>query len=196
MQSGHSIATLLRAIFTSDAFFSERARFAIVKSPVEYIVGAIRMLGARYNPGTTRVLDFDTPARAKAMGQELINPPDVSGWKLHLGWLDTASMIERFNFANYLASNRPIDASVFGASLTGDQLKQYVRPTAAQTVEQFLNALGPLVVDGGTAQLLADYLETDDQGNHVDFTVNDATIDKQVRGLIRLLLSLQEFQLS
>lgn len=196
MLSNHSIAALMRAIFTSDEFFGERARFALVKSPVEYIVGAIRMLGARYNPGTTQLLDFDTPGRAKAMGQELINPPDVSGWKLHLGWLDTATMIERFNFAIYLATNRPANPSVFGEWLTSDQLKTYTRPTAAQTVEQFLTVLGPLVVDGGTTQSLADYLETDDQGNHVDFAVNDATIDKQVRGLVRLLLSLQEFQLS
>ena len=48
----HSIKQLVRAIFVSDEFFSDRATFGIVKSPVELIVGAVRMTGARYNPGT------------------------------------------------------------------------------------------------------------------------------------------------
>ena len=56
LNNNHSIAKLLRAIFTSDEFFSERARFALVKSPPELIVGAIRMLGATYNPGTSSEL--------------------------------------------------------------------------------------------------------------------------------------------
>ena len=33
--SNHSIRELVRAIFVSDEFFSQRARFALVKSPVE-----------------------------------------------------------------------------------------------------------------------------------------------------------------
>ncbi|HEY7547567.1 MAG TPA: DUF1800 domain-containing protein, partial [Blastocatellia bacterium] len=49
-----SIRELARAIFTSDEFFSERVRFALVKQPVELIIGAIRMLGVDLIPGTIR----------------------------------------------------------------------------------------------------------------------------------------------
>jgi len=52
MNSNHSIKDLVRSIFISDEFFSNRARFGLVKQPVEVVVGAIRMLGGRYNPGT------------------------------------------------------------------------------------------------------------------------------------------------
>src|SRR5207237_8486265 len=53
LNNNHSIKELVRAIFTSDEFFSERAFFSLVKQPAELVVGAVRMLGAAYQPGTT-----------------------------------------------------------------------------------------------------------------------------------------------
>jgi uncharacterized protein (DUF1800 family) len=198
MSSDHSIEALVRAIFTSDEFFSERARFALIKSPIEYIVGAIRMLGARYNPGGpfTQQADFLAVILSARMGLELLNPPDVAGWEMGLGWLNTATMIERFNFADYLAINRPANNSLPGASLTSDRLKSFTAASAEQTVEKFLSALGPLNVAPETVQALADYLQTDDQGNRINFVVNDETVDKSVRGLVHLILCMQEFQLN
>ena len=55
LNNNHSIKELVRAIFTSDEFFSERAFFSLVKQPVELTVGAIRMLGGTFNQGTTTV---------------------------------------------------------------------------------------------------------------------------------------------
>src|SRR5262249_5229615 len=85
MSNDHSITALVRAIFTSDEFFSDRARFGLIKSPLELIVGSIRMLGATYNPakGTTR--DANLYVRSARMGLDFGNPVDVSGWKLNLG---------------------------------------------------------------------------------------------------------------
>src|SRR5262249_32772386 len=48
MSNNHSIKALVTAIFTSDEFFSDRARFGLVKNPVEFIVSAIRMPGGLY----------------------------------------------------------------------------------------------------------------------------------------------------
>ncbi|HEY9232981.1 MAG TPA: DUF1800 domain-containing protein, partial [Blastocatellia bacterium] len=57
LSNNHSVKELVRAIFTADEFFSERARFALVKQPVELIVGGIRMLGAQYLFGTAAFQD-------------------------------------------------------------------------------------------------------------------------------------------
>jgi uncharacterized protein (DUF1800 family) len=196
--TNHSMKELARAIFTSDEFFSDRARFGLVKSPVELIVGAIRMLGARYNPGTsTRQENANILAGVSALiGQELFNPPDVSGWPHGLGWINTANLLMRFTYADLIAIFRTRDPNSPGLWLTPDQVRIYTKGNAKKTVKNFLSVLGPLIVDGPTNKALRDYLQTDDQGNSVDFVPDDLTIDKKVRGLIHQIMCLSEFQLN
>jgi uncharacterized protein (DUF1800 family) len=192
----HSIKQLVRAIFTSDEFFSQRARFALVKSPAELIAGAIRLLAADYNPGNVENGDYDLYNQFRRMGLDLLNPFDVSGWKLNLGWLNTATVLERYNFANALVSNRDTDKHAIGARLRSETLKAHVDASAEKTVRNFLELLGPLSVSDDTVRLLVDYLETDDDGARVAFAVDDQTIDKQVRGLVYLMMCLPEFQMN
>ena len=196
MNSNHSIKSLVRAIFVSDEFFSQRARFALIKTPLEFIVGTIRMLGATYSPGDPSRPDFSILTRSRQMGLELLNPRDVNGWDLNLGWLNTSNMLERYNFANYFSTNRETNPNNPGVWITNDQLKKLTEPTAEGTVRKLLSVLGPIEADGETINTLTNYLETDDQGNRVSFEVNESTIDKSVRGLVHLLMCLQEFHLN
>ncbi|HET9532408.1 MAG TPA: DUF1800 family protein, partial [Blastocatellia bacterium] len=193
----HSIRELARAVFTSDEFFSQRARFALVKTPVEYVVGSYRMLGAQYNPGEgdrRNRRDQQTYTRSRLMGMDVFNPPDVNGWDLNIGWVNTSGMLERFNFSNAYISNRSADAP--GAFVSNDQLRKYTRPASKKTVKKFLSALGPLKVSSATIKQLKGYLETDDQGRTVAWTVSDQTIDQKVRGLVHQIMSLPEYQLN
>jgi uncharacterized protein (DUF1800 family) len=43
--SGYDIKAIVSLILRSQAFYSDEARFALIKSPVDYIVGTIRMAG-------------------------------------------------------------------------------------------------------------------------------------------------------
>jgi Uncharacterized protein conserved in bacteria len=192
----HSIKQLVRAIFTSDEFFSQRARFALVKSPAELIAGAIRLLATDYNPGNIENGDYDLYNQFRRMGLDLLNPFDVSGWKLNLGWLNTATVLERYNFANALVSNRDTDKHAIGARIRSETLKAHVDANPEKTVRNFLELLGPLSLSDDTVRLLVDYLETDDDGARVTFVVNDDTIDKQARGLVYLMMCLPEFQMN
>jgi uncharacterized protein (DUF1800 family) len=197
LNNNHSIKELVRAIFTSDEFFSERAFFSLVKQPVEFVVGAVRMLGGSYNPGST----VSTPARTSTtlqtassnMGQNLLAPPDVSGWDFNLGWVNTASMLERFNFANAYATNRNTTAP--GVFVTSDQLKSITKGSSKKTVKKFLGRLGPLSV-GDALGTLRTYLETGDNGQPVTYVNDDATVNKKIRGLVHQIMSLPEFQLN
>jgi uncharacterized protein (DUF1800 family) len=198
----HSIRELVRAIFVSDEFFSDRARFALVKSPVELIVGSIRMLGARYNPGAIgRGERGDQISNILAqvstfLGQELFNTPDVAGWNLNLGWINTSSLLNRFTYADLLVIGRTRDINAPGLWLSGEQLRSMTKANTKKTVKKLLSILGPLQIDGATVRSLRDYLERDDQGNVVAFAKNDLTIDKKVRGLVHLIMCLSEFQLN
>jgi uncharacterized protein (DUF1800 family) len=195
MSSDHSIKELVRAIFTSDEFFSDRARFALVKNPVEYVVGAVRMLGAKYNPGAVgRGSSNALAAASRQIGMDVFNPPDVAGWDLNLGFVSTATMLERFNFANALVTNRRPENP--GVHVTNEQLAKYTKSSSKKTAKKFLSVLGPLRVSGSTVKMLKEYLEKNDQGNRVEWNVTDAAIDKKVRGLVHQIMSLPEFQLN
>ncbi|HSE98201.1 MAG TPA: DUF1800 domain-containing protein [Blastocatellia bacterium] len=191
----HSIRELVRAIFSSDEFFSERAIFGLIKSPVELIVGSYRMLGAQYNPGSSAQRnrqDTQTYIRSALMGMDVFNPPDVNGWDLNLGWVNTTGMLERFNFSNAFISNRTADAP--GAFVSIDALRKNTKSSSKKTVKKFLSVLGPLKVSGTTLKELKSYLETNDQGQKAAWTVNDQTIDQKVRGLVHQIMSLPEYQ--
>ncbi|HXF40147.1 MAG TPA: DUF1800 domain-containing protein [Blastocatellia bacterium] len=195
----HSIKELVRAIFTSDEFFSQRARFALIKSPVEIIVGAIRMLGARYNPGTSArpgASNNTLAAISIFLGQALFNPPDVSGWKLNLGWINTSTLLNRFTYADLLVVSRTLDLTAPGLWLSHEQVRSFAKRNSKKTVKRLLATLGPLEVGGDIISALRTYLESDELGNAVGFTLDDPTVDKKVRGLIHLIMCLSEFQLN
>lgn len=197
MNNNHSIKELVRALFTSDEFFSERAFFSLVKQPVELVVGAIRMLGATYNPGsninggrTSNTL----AASARNQGQDLFGPPDVAGWDFNLGWVSTATMLERFNFANTFVNNR--NTANPGIFVTTDQLKSITKPSTKKTVKRFFSTLGPISPGNDTRKMLQTYLETGDNGQPVNYVNDDATVDKKIRGLVHQIMCLPEFQLN
>jgi uncharacterized protein (DUF1800 family) len=194
-RSNHSIKELARAIFLSDEFFSERARFALIKNPAELMIGPLRMLGINDDLSPADLFrDSASVARSQAMGLDLFAPPSVGGWELNLGWVNTATMMERYN---YLSDLTGLYETMFGAGThRRETYERHTHTDAETTVKNFLMLFGPLDVEDGTLQILIDYLHTDDQGNRVGFTPDGPTIDNKVRGLAHLILCLPQFHLN
>lgn len=176
----YNIRAVLRALFLKEEFYSERARFATVKSPVELVVEAIRQLKAEVN---IRAL----PGLLSLMEQDLFNPPDVSGWPGGLQWINTATILVRYNFANLLATARGGNTGTFNPEnlLRGKNLQ-----TPEQLVDYLFQVLGPLHVSDPIRKLFVDYL------NDGGFQLNAQTVDTKVRGLIHLMMTLPHYQLN
>jgi DNA topoisomerase VI subunit B len=83
-----------------------------------------------------------------------------------------------------------------GIFVTTEQLKKYTKSSSKKTVKKFLSTLGPLSVGSDTVKMLRKYLETDDNGNSIEFVNSDATVDKKVRGLVHQIMCLPEFQVN
>lgn len=113
--SGLSIKALVRAIMESPEFYSEKAEKGWIKSPIDFTVSSARALGLgrllHTNLSTIQEGDVDGGRKAvglaglliqssKAMGMELLYPPDVSGWKPGPEWITSATMVERIKFAD------------------------------------------------------------------------------------------------
>jgi uncharacterized protein (DUF1800 family) len=113
-KSDYDVAGLVRTMIGSRHFFSAHAYRQRVKSPVEFVVGAVRAAIEGPVAPVTLVADLS------AMGQDLFAPPNVKGWAGGRAWLNTATVLARDNFAHQIAlgppaANPPAQAAVPGA---------------------------------------------------------------------------------
>ena len=92
-RSGYNISSMLQALFNCDAF--KNARFARIKSPIETVIGTLRLIGDWTSPKPGFEVIFD---EMKHMGQEILNPPSVEGWHTGSEWIDGGTLVHRINF--------------------------------------------------------------------------------------------------
>src|SRR5437868_3917835 len=183
VNTNSDMRSVLRDLFSGPEFLSPRAFHAQVKQPVDLVVGTLKSLNVQYvGPAATQVL--------RRMGQDLLNPPDVSGWRGGPGWLNSTTLFERFNWANKLSSGR-------------DSAKPYFLDPATQIQAHAINSPDGLVdfylgllVDGDATpearQSLIDYLNAP-----AGFTLDDgAALDLKARGLVHLALATPTYQLA
>jgi uncharacterized protein (DUF1800 family) len=96
-----NLRPVLSALLRSQVFFSDRAYRALVKSPVEYVIGSYKLFGI--GQATPEAL-----AALGRMGQILFYPPNVKGWPGGSYWLNTETVLARENFANSLMTSQTI----------------------------------------------------------------------------------------
>ncbi|MEW6731121.1 MAG: DUF1800 domain-containing protein [Acidobacteriota bacterium] len=191
LSSNYSIKAVMQEIFNSDEFYSEEAINGLVKSPVEFVVGTLRMLKAQFiNQGPQ---ERELVGILNQLGQVLYNPPGVEGWVRGLEWLNTSTLLTRYNYGNSISSNRTgrgfiIDPKVL---LNGKSFQMN-----NEVVNFFLKALGIYDATSATKKQLKKYLTLNDDGSTGSFKLDDATIDKEIRGLIHLIISLPDYQLN
>ncbi len=100
----YELAPTVSTILRSNVFYSDRAYRALVKSPVELVVGTYATLGVpQVDPSVLPAL--------RSMGQVLFAPPNVAGWPGGENWLTSQMMIARQNFLAGL-----VNAQIMGAS--------------------------------------------------------------------------------
>lgn len=128
---------VLRAMFRSRPFYRPDVIHAQVKSPVEFVVGAVRHLGVA-DPDWIRL----SHAMA-AMGQHLFFPPTVAGWHGGTAWITTGTVFTRADVASALISGRlgtpdmaPLSSlETITARLLGAWLPATRRATLAQVTD-------------------------------------------------------------
>ncbi|MDA4128204.1 MAG: DUF1800 domain-containing protein [Thaumarchaeota archaeon] len=148
LDSGHSIKALVQAILTSPEFMSSQAYMSQIKSPAEFVAGSLRSLGATADP-------VKSVTSMSHMGQMLFDPPSVFGWPSGLGWIDTASVLERYNFPLLLQTSQENPSSnlapaAFGGSTPDSAaIDQLIRPLHSEGLPtEFMH-----VIESSTASL-------------------------------------------
>ncbi len=102
------VAIVMRALLTSDHFFSTTIRGCMVKSPVDLVVGDYRLFGfptpSTSLPEARHLVNLEQYWLVAYAGQNLLEPPNVAGWTAYYLypsydelWLDTATYPQRNN---------------------------------------------------------------------------------------------------
>ncbi|HUQ28608.1 MAG TPA: DUF1800 domain-containing protein [Usitatibacter sp.] len=90
----YEVTPLIRAALMSDAFWSPENRGALVKSPLDLVVGTLRTFAIR--PIDLRPAVF----ASAALGQNPFAPPNVKGWAGGDAWIDSATLLGRRQFVD------------------------------------------------------------------------------------------------
>ena len=128
----YSIKAVVREIFYSEEFFSDQAYRALVKSPIELVVGMWRQTGL---DGDGRSLS----GMASSMGQTILNPPNVAGWAGGAAWINSTTLLQRvnhaFNLSNQFAQRALRDPQSAASLLLAATPEQLVDTLAAQLLD-------------------------------------------------------------
>ncbi|NCF56370.1 MAG: DUF1800 family protein [Planctomycetia bacterium] len=104
-----SIRSLLETILLSETFWSQEYRGALIKSPVDLVIGSLRRLNMSEVPAGLALRSISR------LGQNLFDPPNVAGWPGGTDWIDATTLLNRRRFISeqlptgmiYLVRSKP-----------------------------------------------------------------------------------------
>lgn len=179
------IAAVVRAMFSSPAFFDPANVGNAIKNPVEFVVGAVRSLNAPLS-------DVQTYADAAAgMGMDIYNPPDVSGWALGEGWISTYTLLERIRLVRGLVGQGR-GATVCGLD-TSRIIKDDFMSDNQELVDHFSVRFLHRKPPEKLRKTLNEFLLAGSRTPVIRMPANER--ESKIRGLIRLIMCSPEYQL-
>jgi uncharacterized protein (DUF1800 family) len=199
-RSGGEFKPLLVAMFNSEEFYADSIIRNQVKSPVQWLVGSVRVLERELPPpivcfGLTRNL-----------GQDLFAPPNVKGWDGGISWITTNNLLSRYNEAALLAQgdvsmlkgmnlapnpagNMQLQNRLENMQLRPVNVSKILTEEERKDKEKLVAALEKRLLQsklrGKQEQTLREYL---DAQNTLD--------DSSILNAIRLMMSTPEYQLT
>ena len=200
--SGNNFKPLLRTMFQSEEFYAASIIRNQVKSPVQWLVGSVR------------VLERDLPAPlicfglTRNLGQDLFTPPNVKGWDGGVSWITTNNLLSRYNEAAILVQGDTAMLQSAFASLglnaqANNRVQnrlQYVRLKTVDVAKILTDAERQdknKLVAALETRLLQSKLRGKQEQTLREYLNSQATLDDAIiLNAIRLMMSTPEYQLT
>ena len=192
-ENNYNIGAMLRVLFNSEFFKSKKARFSRVKSPIEMVVGALRLAGPTDSPSSEILGAAEAVSNlCLYMGQGPLQPPSVEGWHEGAEWIDSGTLVERLNFVSKELS----DVDKPGIRAIINRLAKEGRGVLSpeMLVDKCLDLLGPLSISKDSHNTLVQYASRQGDLSLRDRNPGDES-EKRVTEILRLVVSTKEFQL-
>ena len=169
---------------------------------MQWLIGSARMLGVDIPPG-------EVAGRMLAsLGQDLFAPPNVKGWDGGTAWINTNTLMSRYNLAGFLVSGKA-DAN----GLVPERFPDNARMMMQSRMDQMIRNIKALEVEklvdrkdlGNHAKLVAtlekhllqDKLKEQQRGSLTEFLKGKKELSRDdVLQLVRLIMSTPQYQLT
>jgi uncharacterized protein (DUF1800 family) len=170
------MSTLLR----SRVFYSDRSYRALVKSPVEFVVGTYQLFGV------TQVTP-EVIGDLNRMGQVPFHPPSVKGWDGGAQWLNTQTILARENFVSSLM-----------AAPAMMQSKSWLTDSLPGSATEAAHRLSATILQGDASSSSIDGLQAylDGSGTSTGTMLSGENFEERMRGAAYLTMAMPAYQLS
>ncbi len=183
--SGYDIKAMIKALLKSEFFKSEDVWYQRVKSPVELMVGVLKLTGEFERPKEEMI---PTHLHAIFMGQHLMNPPSVEGWHWGTEWIDSGALVERVNFACERLGN--LDNPGVQRIVDNALAENNGKTDPADLVDKMLEQLSLTRVAAETRQSLIEFVEQHDEMANG----NGQSARKRAANALKIVAATPEFQ--
>lgn len=189
-ENNFELRPMLETLLMSQHFFDQQLRGAMIKNPIDIIVGMCRQLSYTALPPAYAV------ERMEKLTLELLYPPTVEGWKGHHLWINTQTYPLRERITEYYIDGKRSDnfqnlpsspdVRAFAERFASkNQAREFVRDVA-----RFLLAIepGPRTLDYLLEELLLGAPE-------YEWNITMSNVELRLRSLLKAIMTLPEYQL-
>ncbi len=184
--NNYEIAPALRALFRSAEFYEPSVVRTQIKSPVQWLIQTCRTLGTPIP---------EPPMLAGALvqlGQLPFVPPNVGGWEWGRSWINSTTLILRYNLAGFLlGSNDESISRLFKPDAKFDPIIDELAPGPLRRQPDALADAMVLRLFGP-----GDYPELHDRALAGITRLGPTLTDDDIRSVIHQLMSTPEYQLT
>ena len=176
-----TLRALFKAVFTSAHFFDPALRGAQIKTPIEYLVGLQRQLGATISNPQNWIA---------AMDQAMMDPPNVSGWPGYRSWISTNTYPVRRSLAGELIK-----------TMTDTQCMQFIEQfpdntNAKKFVENVIQFIFPVTISQTRSEFyLSALLQGAPDYDWPSILADEAAAGGRLRNLLTTMSKAPDFQL-
>ncbi len=191
-ESRYELKPLLRAIFRSEYFYSPAAYRTQIKSPAQLVIGSVRALGLPAEPAALA-------AAMRKLGQDLFAPPNVKGLDGGEAWINTTTLLLRYNFAgDLLGGDLPGTPPAAPAMISTGRSRPQKPAKPTHTLNHLygpdIAADAPRLVDALVGRLLQAWLEPTARQWLIE-QADTLRVSERPTTVAHLIMSMPDYQL-
>lgn len=225
-QNNFDMVPVLRTLLSSQHFFDAMSMGCVIKSPVEFVVGAARQLQIVFPTSSNIVAQYGMwdwlVDRASVQQQQLGDPPNVAGWPAYWQtpqyyemWINAVTLPRRNQYTDQLVSQNGYTRYINGTAYTiKTDVLALVQALPAATaadanllIAELARLLLPISLTANQLAYLNDILlpglpdfewtvEWQDYLGAPTNMAKKTAVETKLRALLRALLGLAEYHLS
>ncbi|MBE15816.1 MAG: hypothetical protein CL867_06170 [Cytophagaceae bacterium] len=196
LDNNFELEPMLETLFLSAHFHDSTTQGVLIKSPVDLLLSFENTSGLTFN----RFYNYQNLYRVYTtnLGQELYNPIDGAGWQADENWVDSNTIVLRWDYLDFIIDkfkqNSTDQFRNLALTMLGGNTNDHILVTKT-IVNSFLART--LVQDSDYDEAI-EVFKGEVPGNYYDNGIWDLYFDSvpdQVEGLLRYITKLPEFQL-